>query len=43
LYYLLAGEYVQPQVMWQPNTGTPAGSTDVTNFNSTFSVMWVSN
>lgn len=43
LYYLLAGESVSPQIQWQPNTGTGTFSTDVTSFNSTFSVVWVSN
>jgi hypothetical protein len=41
LYYLLPGEWVSPQVMWQPNSGSGTTSTDVTNFNSNFSVIWI--
>lgn len=43
LYYLLPGETVAPQIQWQPNSGTVATSTDVTNYNSTFSAVWISN
>jgi len=41
LYYLLPGEQVAPMVQWQPNSGSGTSSTDVTSFNSTFSVIWI--
>lgn len=39
MYYLLAGETIQPQIQWINASGT--FNTSVTSFNSTFSLVWL--
>jgi hypothetical protein len=41
LYYLNTGETITPQVQWINASGT--FGTSVSNFNSTFSVLWICN